>query len=114
VLVVCWAPDPTHAAALEHAGVGLLHAATLAEALRALKGRGVHSILAEGGAALAASLLNGAFVDRLIIFRAPLVLGAGALGAFGGVEPATASDAARWRLLRSERFGDDEMSVYAP
>ena len=55
-----------------------------------------------------------ALVDRLIIFRAPLVLGGGALNAFGSVPPTRAEDALRWRLLGTRRFGDDEMSVYAP
>lgn len=114
VLVVCWAPDPTHAAALEHAGVELLHAATLAHALRALRSRGVRSLLVEGGAGLASSLLQDALVDRLVIFRAPLMLGAGALGAFAGLAAATTQSAARWRIARRARFGDDELTVYAP
>jgi diaminohydroxyphosphoribosylaminopyrimidine deaminase/5-amino-6-(5-phosphoribosylamino)uracil reductase len=114
VLVVCWAPDPAHAAALEHAGVELLHAATLAQALRALKGRGVRSLLVEGGAALAASLLQDALVDRLVIFRAPLLLGAGAVAAFGSLPAATLVGAVRWRMVRSARLGDDELTVYAP
>ena len=114
VLVVCWAPDPAHAAALEHTGVELLHAATLSHALRALKGRGIHSLLVEGGAALASSLLQEALVDRLVIFRAPLFVGAGSLPAFGGLPAATVDQARRWRVTRTARFGDDEMTVYAP
>ena len=114
VVVVCWAPEPAHAAALEHTGVTLLHAATSRDALVALRERGVRSILVEGGATLASALVQEALVDRLIIFRAPLVLGGGALNAFGSVPPTRAGDARRWRLLRTERFEDDEMSVYAP
>ncbi|HET9013795.1 MAG TPA: bifunctional diaminohydroxyphosphoribosylaminopyrimidine deaminase/5-amino-6-(5-phosphoribosylamino)uracil reductase RibD [Gemmatimonadaceae bacterium] len=114
VLVVCWAPDPTHAAALEHAGVELLHAASLAHALRALRARGIRSVLAEGGAGLASALLQEAQVDRLIIFRAPILLGGGSLNAFGGMPPATIDEAPRWRILESRRFGDDEMTVYTP
>jgi diaminohydroxyphosphoribosylaminopyrimidine deaminase / 5-amino-6-(5-phosphoribosylamino)uracil reductase len=114
VLVVCWAPDPTHAAALEHAGVELLHAAALPHALRALRARGVGSLLVEGGAGLASAFLQEAQVDRLIIFRAPILLGAGALNAFGGVPPATVDGAPRWRIVHSRRFGDDEMTVYKP
>jgi diaminohydroxyphosphoribosylaminopyrimidine deaminase/5-amino-6-(5-phosphoribosylamino)uracil reductase len=113
VICVCWAPDPAHAAALEHAGVELLHAATLGQALRALKGRGIQSMLVEGGAGLASSLLQEALVDRLIIFRAPLLLGAGGVAAFGALPAATVDDATRWRVVRSARFGDDEMTVYA-
>jgi hypothetical protein len=42
------------------------------------------------------------------------VLGSGALNAFGSMPATRAGDAARWRLLRTQRFEDDEMSVYAP
>ncbi len=114
VLVVCWAPDPAHASALEHAGVALLHAATLPHALRALRGRGIHSLLVEGGAGLASSFVEEALVDRLIIFRAPLILGGGALGAFAAAPTATIDGAPRWKVLETRRFGDDEMTVYAP
>ena len=114
VVVVCWAPEPAHAAALEHTGVALLHAATTSDALVALRERGVRSLLVEGGAALASAFLQEALVDRLIIFRAPLVLGSGALNAFSAMPPVRAGDATRWRLIRSQRFEDDEMTVYAP
>ena len=114
VLVICWAPEPAHAAALEHTGVTLLHAATSRDALVALREHGVRSLLVEGGATLASALVQEALVDRLIIFRAPLVLGGGALNAFSAVPPARAEAAPRWRLLRTLRFEDDEMSVYAP
>ena len=112
-IVVCWAPDPAHAAALEHAGIRLVHAATLREALVELRTEGVRSLLVEGGAALAASFLQEALVDRLIIFRAPVILGSGALNAFGGLPPVTAGDAPRWTIVSGRRVGDDEMTVYA-
>jgi diaminohydroxyphosphoribosylaminopyrimidine deaminase/5-amino-6-(5-phosphoribosylamino)uracil reductase len=114
VLVLCWAPDPTHAAALEHAGVELLHAASLPHALRALRARGVRSLLVEGGAGLASAFLQEALVDRLIIFRAPIVLGSGALNAFGGMPASTIDTAARWTIVDARRMGDDEMTVYKP
>jgi diaminohydroxyphosphoribosylaminopyrimidine deaminase/5-amino-6-(5-phosphoribosylamino)uracil reductase len=114
VVVVCWAPEPAHAAALEHTGVTLLHAATTRDALIALRERGIRSVLVEGGAVLASTLLQEALVDRLVIFRAPLVLGSGALNAFGAVPPTRVGEAPRWRLIRSQRFEDDEMTIYAP
>ena len=113
-IVVCWAPDPAHAAALEHAGVTLVHAASLSDALIALREAGIGSLLVEGGAALASSFLQEALVDRLIIFRAPLLLGGGALGAFAGLPPVPLAAAQRWRVIATRRFGDDEMTVYAP
>lgn len=116
VVVVCWAPDPAHAAALEHAGVTLVHAPTLQDALRALRQAKIGHLLVEGGAGLASAFMQEALVDRLIIFRAPLVLGGGALNAFAAVPAATVHDASRWRLVESRRVGagDDEMTVYAP
>jgi diaminohydroxyphosphoribosylaminopyrimidine deaminase/5-amino-6-(5-phosphoribosylamino)uracil reductase len=114
VVDVCWAPDPAHAVALEHMGVSLVHAATLPAALTSLRTRGIRSILVEGGATLASAFIQEALVDRLIIFRAPLVLGGGALNAFGAIPAATVGDAPRWHLLHAQRFGDDEMTIYAP
>lgn len=46
-------------------------------------GRPLQSVLVEGGAALAASLLAGDLVDRLYLFLAPKVLGAGRLSIDG-------------------------------
>jgi diaminohydroxyphosphoribosylaminopyrimidine deaminase / 5-amino-6-(5-phosphoribosylamino)uracil reductase len=114
VIVVCWAPEPAHAAALEHMGITLVHAATLGTALEALRERGIRSLLVEGGATLAAAFLQEALVDRLVIFRAPLVLGGAALNAFGSVPPTRVADAARWRIVHAQRLGDDELSIYAP
>ncbi len=114
VLVVCWAPDPTHAVALEQAGVELLHAASLPHAMRALRARGVTSLLLEGGAALAASFIQEALVDRLVIFRAPILLGTGSLNAFGALPSSTIEGAPRWHLVEARRLGDDEMTVYKP
>ena len=113
-IVVCWAPDPAHAAALEHAGVTLVHAASLSDALVALRAAGIRTVLVEGGAALASSFLQEALVDRLIIFRAPLMLGSGALNAFAGLPSVSLDAARRWRVIDARRFGDDEMTVYAP
>jgi diaminohydroxyphosphoribosylaminopyrimidine deaminase/5-amino-6-(5-phosphoribosylamino)uracil reductase len=114
VIDVCWAPEPAHAAALEHMGISLVHAATASSALVALRERGIRSILVEGGATLASAFIQEALVDRLIIFRGPLILGGGALNAFGAIPGVRVSDAVRWRVLRTERFGDDEMTIYAP
>ncbi len=112
-VVVCWAPDPAHAAALEHAGVELIHAGSLGDALVALRAAGIGSLLVEGGAALASSFVQEAYVDRLVIFRAPLILGGGSLNAFGGVSAARLDEVSRWRIVRSVRLGSDEMTIYA-
>src|SRR5690606_13977582 len=68
---------------LEHAGVAVLRATSLASALHQLRSREVRHLFCEGGAGLAGSLLAAGAVARLVIFQAPVLLGAGALPAFG-------------------------------
>lgn len=113
VVVVAARPDAARAAALRERGVEVLEAASAREALVALRGRGVVSLLAEGGAKMTASLLGDRLVDRVVIFRAPVVLGAGALNPFSEL-PGTLPEAAeRWRVVERRAFGDDEMTTYA-
>ncbi|MEO8194558.1 MAG: bifunctional diaminohydroxyphosphoribosylaminopyrimidine deaminase/5-amino-6-(5-phosphoribosylamino)uracil reductase RibD [Gemmatimonadales bacterium] len=98
---------------LEQCGVDVLPAHDVGEALRKLRERGVLSLLVEGGAGLAASFLAGGYVDRLVIFRAPIILGEGALGAFSGIASQEIVHAPRFRLLETRALGDDVMSVYS-
>jgi diaminohydroxyphosphoribosylaminopyrimidine deaminase/5-amino-6-(5-phosphoribosylamino)uracil reductase len=99
---------------LANAGVQHLAARDLGDALHELKARGVTSILVEGGAGVAASFLAAACVDRMVIFQAPIVLGAGSLGAFSGIAPHELAHAPRFHALRTQRFGDDVMTIYSP
>jgi diaminohydroxyphosphoribosylaminopyrimidine deaminase / 5-amino-6-(5-phosphoribosylamino)uracil reductase len=101
------------APALEAAGVGVLQADSLGGALRALRADGVRSVLVEGGARLAGSLLTDGAVDRLIIFQAPVVLGPGSLNAFAGTPGIAPSSAQRLEVITRATFGDDLMTVYA-
>jgi diaminohydroxyphosphoribosylaminopyrimidine deaminase/5-amino-6-(5-phosphoribosylamino)uracil reductase len=95
-------------------GVEGISAHDNAEALTKLRERGIASMLVEGGAGLAASFLAGGFVDRLVIFRAPLILGDGSLNAFAGIAGHDVEHAPRFRLLESAPVGDDVMTVYEP
>jgi diaminohydroxyphosphoribosylaminopyrimidine deaminase / 5-amino-6-(5-phosphoribosylamino)uracil reductase len=99
---------------LANAGVEAIKARDLHEALAKLKARGINSLLVEGGAGLAASFLGAGSVDRVIIFQAPIVLGAGSLGAFSGIGSHDLAHAARFHALRVRRFGDDVMTIYSP
>jgi diaminohydroxyphosphoribosylaminopyrimidine deaminase / 5-amino-6-(5-phosphoribosylamino)uracil reductase len=101
------------AKALEASGVGLIQAESLADALRALRADGVRSILVEGGAGLAGSLLTEGAVDRLIIFQAPVVLGPGSLSPFVGVAGGVPPGGRRLQIIQRSTFGDDLMTVYA-
>lgn len=98
---------------LENLGVEQLMAEDVDDALRQLRKRGVLSLIVEGGAGLAASFLAGDNVDRLVIFRAPIILGAGALGAFSGIASQEVEHAPRFTLVETRALGDDVLSVYA-
>jgi diaminohydroxyphosphoribosylaminopyrimidine deaminase/5-amino-6-(5-phosphoribosylamino)uracil reductase len=98
---------------LSSAGVTAIAAHDMGEALRKLRSHGIASILVEGGAGLAASFLAGNYVNRLVTFRAPVLLGAGSLGAFSGIAAVDMEHAPRFELLEVRNFGDDVMTVYA-
>lgn len=102
-----------HARALMALGVEILAATSLAEAMRGLRQRGVRSLLVEGGGALAGALLAASLVDRLVIFQAPVILGAGSLNAFEGLPAVTVSGARRLPVIRRRGFEDDQMTIYA-
>jgi diaminohydroxyphosphoribosylaminopyrimidine deaminase/5-amino-6-(5-phosphoribosylamino)uracil reductase len=97
------------------AGATVLLAPTLRASLEALKARGLRSLFVEGGSLIAGSLLREDLVDRLIIFRAPVELGANALQAFASAPEGfeAALDDGRYRVVERGRFGDDTMTVYA-
>jgi diaminohydroxyphosphoribosylaminopyrimidine deaminase/5-amino-6-(5-phosphoribosylamino)uracil reductase len=112
VMVFAEQPDESHASRLRALGVDVIRA-PLADAMRELRARGVHSLLVEGGAALASSLLDLQLVDRIVLFQSPVSLGPGSLGAFGTYGDVD-SMIGRSRLVSSEEIGDDRMLVLAP
>jgi len=99
---------------LQRLGVQSMSAHDVGDALRKLRERGIQSVMVEGGAGLAASFLAGGYVDRLVIFRAPLILGEGALNAFAGIASQEIDHAPRFTLLDARALGNDVMSTYAP
>jgi diaminohydroxyphosphoribosylaminopyrimidine deaminase/5-amino-6-(5-phosphoribosylamino)uracil reductase len=101
------------APALEAAGVRVIEAESLGGALRALRADGIRSMLVEGGAHLAGSLLTAGAADRLIIFQAPVVLGPGSLSAFPSTPGIAPPSAQRLEVINRVTFGDDLMTVYA-
>ena len=98
---------------LSNLGVQSLPAHDLGDALRQLKTRGINSLMVEGGAGLAASFLGARFVDRLVIFQAPIILGSGSLNAFSGIAAQRVDDAPGFRVINTELIGDDIMTTYA-
>lgn len=73
---------------------------------------GVQHLFVEGGAETAAAFLKADLVDRLLIYRAPIVIGAGK-GAVGDIGLADLTQAhGRWQLTDLRRLGSDTLEVY--
>jgi len=73
---------------------------------------GIDSVLVEGGAGAASAFLAADRVDRLLLYRAPILIGGGkaALGDIGLTDLAAAHG--RWRLADSRMLGSDRLDVY--
>jgi diaminohydroxyphosphoribosylaminopyrimidine deaminase/5-amino-6-(5-phosphoribosylamino)uracil reductase len=108
-LVMTDQADAAAVRALEAKGVIVERAPEIVPKLELLHQRGVRSLLVEGGAVVSAALLGAKVVDRLIIFQAPVLLGAGSLPAFSG-----GSGLERFTVIERREFGGDLMTVYAP
>lgn len=72
----------------------------------------VDHLLVEGGAETAAAFLRAGLVDRLLLYRAPIIIGAGlaGIGDIGLMDLAHAHG--RWRLTDERRLGVDRLEVY--
>ncbi|WP_326523330.1 bifunctional diaminohydroxyphosphoribosylaminopyrimidine deaminase/5-amino-6-(5-phosphoribosylamino)uracil reductase RibD [Sphingomonas sp.] len=72
----------------------------------------VNELLVEGGARTAAAFLRAGLVDRLLLYRAPILIGGGvpALGDIGLTDLAAAHG--RWRLDDTRQLGSDRLEVY--
>jgi len=106
-------PPVDRLAALHNAGVDVFHAETIDEALVALRTFDVHHLFVEGGAQVAKEFLRRDLVDRLIIFQSPRPLGRDALRPFEGSDDDFAATLQSLPIVRSEKFGEDTMTVYA-
>jgi diaminohydroxyphosphoribosylaminopyrimidine deaminase/5-amino-6-(5-phosphoribosylamino)uracil reductase len=72
----------------------------------------VDHLLVEGGAETAAAFLRAGLVDRLLLYRAPIIIGAGlaGIGDIGLMDLGRAHG--RWRLTDERRLGVDRLEVY--
>ncbi|MBX3560733.1 MAG: bifunctional diaminohydroxyphosphoribosylaminopyrimidine deaminase/5-amino-6-(5-phosphoribosylamino)uracil reductase RibD [Sphingomonas sp.] len=72
----------------------------------------VNELLVEGGSATASAFLAADLVDRLLVYRAPILIGAGksSVGYIG--LDALADAHGRWRFTDSRPLGIDRLEVY--
>jgi diaminohydroxyphosphoribosylaminopyrimidine deaminase/5-amino-6-(5-phosphoribosylamino)uracil reductase len=74
--------------------------------------QGVNDLLIEGGAETASAFLAADLVDRLLVYRAPILIGEGK-AALSGIGLDSLSGArARWRLADTRQLGSDTLQVY--
>jgi diaminohydroxyphosphoribosylaminopyrimidine deaminase/5-amino-6-(5-phosphoribosylamino)uracil reductase len=72
----------------------------------------VNDLLVEGGSATASAFLTEDLVDRILIYRAPIIIGEGK-SSFGYVGLDAIADAHdRWRLVDEQKLGVDRLEVY--
>jgi diaminohydroxyphosphoribosylaminopyrimidine deaminase / 5-amino-6-(5-phosphoribosylamino)uracil reductase len=109
--VVAPEADPSRVKRLESTGVTVLRAGSLAEALQALRGLNICSLLVEGGGELASALLRAGSVDRYYWIQAPLWLGEGAVPAIAGLPGRSLDQAERWRVVDRRPLGEDTLLV---
>lgn len=73
---------------------------------------GCNTLLVEGGAATAAAFLRDGLVDRLMLYRAPILLGAGK-ACLNDIGLTQLQDAhGRWQLSDTRSLGKDRLEVY--
>lgn len=73
---------------------------------------GVNDLLVEGGSATASAFLTADLVDRLLVYRAPILIGEGK-SSIGYIGLTSLADAhRRWRPADERRLGIDRLEVY--
>jgi diaminohydroxyphosphoribosylaminopyrimidine deaminase/5-amino-6-(5-phosphoribosylamino)uracil reductase len=109
--VVAPGAPASRVAPLEQAGVTVVRAGSLVEAMGALRAAGIEAILVEGGGRLAGGLLAAGLVDRYYWVQTPLWLGAAGVPAVAGLPTTPLGDATRWRVVDRRPLGEDTLLV---
>ncbi len=84
----------------------------LRQAMERLATAGLTRVLVEGGARLAASLLNAGLIDRIVWFHAPAVMGADGMPAVQGFGIDRLDTMPRFSPRSAIRLGDDMMTEF--
>lgn len=116
-VLVFTAPDapPARTWALEEAGAKVVpvprgeHGLDVAVVLQELAARECRAVLVEGGARVAQALLAEDCVERLYLFLAPRIMGAGGLRVF---DPGPGTQPSAWQLAGHSQHGEDLEVVF--
>nr|MDP8995052.1 dihydrofolate reductase family protein [Pseudomonadota bacterium] len=85
---------------------------TALAAPEAVFGLAVNDLLVEGGAGAASAFLAADLVDRLLLYRAPILIGDGK-AALGDIGLASLAEAhGRWLLHDRRQLGSDTLEVF--
>ena len=85
---------------------------TALAAPEAIAGSAAQYLFVEGGAGAAAAFLSADLVDRLLIYRAPLVIGGGRPGIADIGLTSLAAAHGRWAKVDRRTLGSDTLEVY--
>jgi diaminohydroxyphosphoribosylaminopyrimidine deaminase/5-amino-6-(5-phosphoribosylamino)uracil reductase len=85
---------------------------TVEAVLETLSGRGVKSLMIEGGGRVAACFITAGVVDAIEWFRAPILLGGDGRPGVAALALARLAHAPRYRRLAAEPMGDDLWERY--
>src|SRR5258706_1047621 len=112
---------PARIAALERAGAEIVRCRAdragrvdLKDLLRRLAGRGLTSVMVEGGARIHGSFLERRLWDEVYLFVAPKLAGEGGLAWAGFQGPSRMGEAPAARIVDSSRLGDDLLVTARP
>jgi diaminohydroxyphosphoribosylaminopyrimidine deaminase/5-amino-6-(5-phosphoribosylamino)uracil reductase len=104
--------------ALAEAGVRIIEVGdgsggvNLETALKQLGEIGITRLLVEGGSRVASSLVSLDVVDEVVLFRAPVVVGADGVRALDGYALSAIERSPRYRQIDAAIVGDDQMRRY--
>jgi diaminohydroxyphosphoribosylaminopyrimidine deaminase/5-amino-6-(5-phosphoribosylamino)uracil reductase len=118
-LVALEGTDPSRAAAFADCGVEMIEVPAapggeldIGAAFQALGARGLTRVLVEGGSQLSGSVLRADLVDRIVWFRAPLVMGGDGVSVAAAFGVDALAQAPRFTRRSVETCGDDIVEDY--
>ncbi|MCZ6754781.1 MAG: bifunctional diaminohydroxyphosphoribosylaminopyrimidine deaminase/5-amino-6-(5-phosphoribosylamino)uracil reductase RibD [Gemmatimonadetes bacterium] len=104
-------PPPPEPAGSGVAGVTLVRAPTLEQAMAELRSAGITTMLVEGGGGLAGALLEAGLVDRFYWVQSPLWLGTDGVPATRALTGGPLAEAERWTVIERRSLGQDTLLV---